>query len=77
MIRDIEQMLGELVRRHARQQRSADVQVSFGNVPFGNQSIRCLLDSVVQKFVSVLFLEDEPGADGLLEGHVHRLFRFL
>ncbi len=30
----------------------------------------------MQKFVGVLLLEDEPGADGLLEGHLHRLFRF-
>ena len=37
LVRDIEQMLGELVRRHARQQRTADAQVDFGTLLFGNQ----------------------------------------
>ena len=35
LVRDIEQMLGELVRRHARQQRAADAQVDVGAVLFG------------------------------------------
>ncbi len=30
----------------------------------------------MEKFVGALVLEDEPGADGLPEGRVHRLLRF-
>jgi hypothetical protein len=30
-------MLGEFVRRHAREQRTADAQVDVGAVLFGNQ----------------------------------------
>jgi len=35
LVRDIEQMLGELVRRHAWQQHTADAQVDFGSVLLG------------------------------------------
>jgi hypothetical protein len=35
-----------------------------------------LLNTVVQKFVGALLLEDEPGADGLPEDRVYRLLRF-
>jgi len=37
LVRDIEQMLGEPVRRQARQQRPADAQVDLGTALFGNQ----------------------------------------
>ena len=37
LVRHIEQMLGELVRRHARQQRTADAQVDLGTLLVGNQ----------------------------------------
>ena len=37
LICDIEQLLGEAVRRHARQQHAADAQVDFGTVRFRNQ----------------------------------------
>jgi hypothetical protein len=36
VVRDIEQVLGEIVRRHARQQRAADAQVDLGPLLFGN-----------------------------------------
>jgi hypothetical protein len=52
------------------------VQVHTGTLIVGNQIIRSLLDPVVQKFVTVPLSEDELGADGWLEGHVHCLFRF-
>ena len=37
LARDIEQMLGKLVRRHAREQRAADSQVDVGTALLGNQ----------------------------------------
>ncbi len=37
LVRDIEQMLGELVRRHGRQQHAADAQVDVDTVLVGNQ----------------------------------------
>ena len=76
LVRDIEQMLGELVRRHARQQRAADAQVDVGTVLVGNQRIRRLLDSVVQEFVGAVLAKDEPGVDGFPERRVHRLLGF-
>ena len=76
LVRHIEQMLGELVRRHARQQRTADAQVDVGTLLVGNQRIGRLLDAVVQEPVGAVLAEDEPGADGLPEGRVHRLLCF-
>ena len=76
LVRDIEQMLGELVRRHARQQRAADSQVDVGTALFRDQRIRRLLDPVVQECVGVLLSEDESGVDGLPQRRVHRLLRF-
>ena len=73
LIGDIEQMLGELVRRHIRQQRAADAQVNVGAVLVGNERIRRLLDAVVQKLVCALLLDDQPSVDGLPEARVHRL----
>jgi len=37
VVRDIEQMLGQLVRRHACQQHMADAQVDSGTLLVGNQ----------------------------------------
>ena len=67
LVHHIEQMLGELVRRHARQQQPADVQVSVGTVLLGDERISRLLDAVVQEFVCALLLDDEPGMYGLPE----------
>ncbi len=72
LVRDIEQMLGELVRRHARQQRTADAQVDVGTLLIRNQRVGRLLDPVVQKSAGTLLVEDDPGADGFPEGSVHR-----
>ncbi len=72
LVRDIEQMPGELVRRHARQQRTADAQVEVGTLLVRNQRVGRLLDPVVQKPAGTLLVEDEPGADGFPEGSVHR-----
>jgi len=66
-------MLGELVRPHARQQRTADVQMDAHTFLFGNQRIGRLPDPVVQKFPGSLLVKDEPGLDGFPEGRVHRL----
>ena len=70
LVRDIEQMLDGLVRRHARQQHAPDAQVSLGTVLFGNEGIRCLLDPIVKEFVGVLATEDEPCVDGFPECRV-------
>jgi hypothetical protein len=51
---DIEQMLGELVRRHARQQRAADPQVDVNSAPFGNQRIGSLLNPIMQEPVCAI-----------------------
>ena len=37
LVHNIEQVLGEFVRRHARQQRTADAQVDVGTLLVGNQ----------------------------------------
>ncbi len=36
VVGDIEQMLGEFVRRHVRQQQTPDAQVDFGTLRFRN-----------------------------------------
>src|SRR5258708_20449074 len=69
-------MLGELVRRHAWQQHTADAKMDFRTVLLGNQRISRLLDPVVQKLVGALLPEDVPGADGLPEISAYRLLRF-
>ncbi len=66
-------MLGEFVRRHARQQRAADAQVDFGTGRLGNQGISRLLDPVVHEFVGVILTKDEPSEDGFPQCRVHRL----
>ena len=76
LVRDIEQMLGEVVRRHARQQHAADAQMDIGTVLLGNQRISRLLDPVVQEFVGALLGERRARADGLPEGSVHRRLWF-
>ena len=73
LVRDIEQMLGELLRRHARQQHAADAQVDVGTVLVGYQRIGRLLDAVVQELVGAVLAEDEPGVDGFPERRVDRL----
>src|SRR5216683_2894674 len=72
VVRDIEQLLGELVRRNAFQQHAADAQVDFGTAVFGNQHISRLLDPVMQEFVDATLLDDEASADGLPECLVYR-----
>jgi hypothetical protein len=54
LVRDIEQMLGEFARCHARQQHAADSQVDVGTVRFGNQRISRLLNPIVQEFVGAI-----------------------
>ena len=48
-----EQMPGELVRCHIRQQCAADAQVNVGTALFWDQRISRLLGPVVQEFVGV------------------------
>jgi len=36
VVRDVEQILSELARRHARQQHAADAQMHFGALRFRN-----------------------------------------
>src|SRR5882762_7322634 len=76
LVRDIEQMPGEAVPRHARQQHSANPKVFLCALALGDKRIGRLLSTVVQKFVGTILLEDEPGADGLPEYRVDRLPRF-
>src|SRR5271166_172917 len=59
LARDIEQMLGEIIRRHVRQQHPADAEMDFGTVLFWDQCISCLLDPVMQEFVGAALAEDE------------------
>ena len=68
-------MLGEYVRGHARQHRTADAQVRVGTILFENQGICRLLNSVVQEFVGALLTEDEPGVDGFPDRRMNRLLR--
>ena len=70
MVCQIEQMLGELVRRHLPQQRMAYLQVDLRTGLFGNEAVRRLLDSVVQKPIGVALRKDETGADSLGQGRV-------
>src|SRR3979490_2762378 len=70
LVRDIKEMLGDLVRPQARQQRTADVQVDVGTLLVGNQRISRLLYPVVQKYPGSLVVEDEPGLGGFPEGRV-------
>src|SRR5216684_5701351 len=69
-------MLGELVRRHAPQQHTADAQVDVGTVLFWDQRISRLLDPVVQVFVGAILMDDEASVDGFPEGRVHGLLCF-
>ncbi len=71
LVRDIEQMLGQIVLGHAREQHAADAQMDFGPLLFGNQRISRLLNPVVQEFVGATLMDDEPG--GFPERRVHRL----
>src|ERR1700757_4998454 len=57
----VEQMLGELVRRHPRQQRTSDMQMHLGSLLRRYQRIRRLLYSVVKKFVGIVVAEHEAG----------------
>ncbi len=66
-------MLGEFVRRHACQQRTADAQVDFGTVLFRDQCMGRLLDPVVQELVGAVSAKDEASVDGFPESRVHRL----
>ncbi len=52
-------MLGELVRRHARQLHASDVQVDSGTLRFGNQRIGRLLDPVVQELAGAVGAHDQ------------------
>src|SRR3981081_725430 len=76
LVCDIEQMLGEFVRRHARQQRAADAQVDFGTVLFWDQRISPLLYPIMQELVGAVLAKDEPSMDGFPECRVHRLLCF-
>ena len=69
-------MLGELVRRQARQQHAADAQVDLGAAILGDQRIRRLLDPIVQESVGVLVSEHESGVDRFQQRGVERLLRF-
>ncbi len=51
LVRHIEQILGQFVRRHARQQHAADAQVEFGTMLFCDQCISRLLDPFMQELV--------------------------
>ena len=73
LVRHIEQMLGEVVRRHARQQHTADMEVEIGTLIFRNQRIGRLLDSVVQKPAGAFMAEDEAAADSFREACAQRL----
>ena len=77
LARDIEQMLGELVLRRAREQRAADSQVDVGTAPFRDERIRGLLDPVVQESVGAPLPQNEACVDGLPQRRVHSLLRLL
>jgi hypothetical protein len=70
LICDIEQMLGEFIRGHARQQRAPDAQVDFCTILFRDQRVSCLLDPIVQESDDTLLLQDKPGVDGFPKGRV-------
>src|SRR6202021_392091 len=63
MVRDIEQMLGEALRRHA--QHPADPKVCPGALAFGDEGIGRLLNTVVKERVGALQAKDQPSAGGL------------
>src|SRR5713101_7231234 len=54
LIRDIEQMLGETVRRHALQQHSASPKVCPDALAFGDEGIGSLLNAVVEERIGAV-----------------------
>ena len=74
LVGDIEQMFGEAVRRHARQQHSANPKVCPGALAFGDERIGRLLNPVVEEGIGSLQAEDQPGADGIQQRSVDLLF---
>ena len=74
LVCNIEQMLGEAVRRHARQQHSANPKVCPRALAFGDERIGRLLNTVVEEGIGALQAEDQPGAGGLQERRVDLLF---
>ncbi len=67
-------MFGEAVRRHARQQHSANPKVCHRALAFGDKRIRRLLNTVVEERVGALQAKDQPSAGGLQERRVDLLF---
>jgi hypothetical protein len=49
LVGNIEQMLGETVRRHAREQHSANPKVVPRALAFRDERIGCLLNTVVEE----------------------------
>ena len=74
LVCDIEQMLGEALCRHARQQDSANPKVRSRPLAFGDERIGRLLNTVVEEPIGALQAEDQPGAGGLQKGRVDLLF---
>ena len=60
LVGDIEQMLGELVGRHIRQQRTAYAQVDVNSVLVGNQRIGRLLNPIMQEPVCAILRSIRP-----------------
>ena len=59
LVGDIEQMLGQAVRRQARQQLPSDPKVYFGACAFGNERIGRLLNPVVEEGIRSLQTGEE------------------
>ncbi len=67
-------MLGELVRRHVRQQHPANAKMWRRALAFGDERIRRLLNTVVEERIGALEAEDQPRPGGLPERRVVLLF---
>jgi len=67
-------MFGEAMRRHARQQHSANPKVRRRALGFGDERIRRLLNTVVEERIGALPAQDQPRAGGLPERCVDLLF---